>query len=87
MTGWSAAAFRHAGAHSGTPCSTWSGSKRNAPRLGREDVKVGGQFRVETPNVLDWLDALSEVAAMIDAEFVDRFGMRTVELYQKRIVH
>lgn len=56
-------------------------------QLGREDVKVGGKFRVETPNVLDWLDALSEVAGSIDAEFVDRFGLRTVELDPKRVVH
>jgi hypothetical protein len=56
-------------------------------QLGREDVKVGGKFRVETPNVLDWLDALGNVAAIIDAEFVDRFGLPTVGLYPENVVN
>lgn len=56
-------------------------------QLGREDVRVGGTFRVETPNVLDWLDALSSVARAIDGEFAICFDLPTVELYPKTFVH
>jgi hypothetical protein len=41
----------------------------------------GQPFRVDTSNVLDWIDCLARLADTIDGEFVERFQLPTTDLF------
>ena len=41
----------------------------------------GQPFRVDTSNVLDWIDSLARLADTIDGEFVERFQLTTTDLF------
>lgn len=41
----------------------------------------GQPFRVDTSNVLEWIDSLARLADTIDGEFVERFQLPTADLF------